>query len=197
MKFIVKAMLWMARILVTWLETIDGKGISKYIPNAEQPRMEGEEREQAERIIEPERNETPAGREEVPAPTLVPPKKVEEEEREHVMPICPLCDSSMSLRSANKGGWFYGCPRYPACKGTRTKSGKRPGPVAAACKLQKIFGNAEWEQTEELKKKGVCVRTHAPAPYQLQKCWFCGMEPSNHLGRNCPTRQCHQAQRGN
>ena len=58
MKFTVKAMIWMTRILVTWLETIDGKGIPNYIPNGEQPRREGEEREQVEQIIEHERNET-------------------------------------------------------------------------------------------------------------------------------------------
>ena len=41
MKFTVKAMLWMARICATWLETIDGQRN----PNLEQPMAEGEERE--------------------------------------------------------------------------------------------------------------------------------------------------------
>ena len=175
----------MTRILVAWLETIDGKGIPNYIPNGEQPGGEDEERENDEQIIEPERNDT------VPPP--LPPKKVEEEEKESAMPICPLCDSSMMLRGARKGGCFYGCPRYPACKGTRTKRGKSPGPVAAVNRLKQIFGTTDWEQTEELKKKGACVRAHAATPYHLQTCWFCGMEPCTHLGRDCPARRPQQA----
>ena len=41
-------------------------------------------------------------------------------------PACPVCASTMVLRTArrgaNAGGEFWGCPRYPHCKGTR------PGP---------------------------------------------------------------------
>jgi len=37
-------------------------------------------------------------------------------------PICPKCGSAMILRTAkrgaNAGGQFWGCPKYPACKGT-------------------------------------------------------------------------------
>jgi len=37
---------------------------------------------------------------------------------------CPLCGSPMALRTAkrgaNSGSSFYGCTRYPACKGTRS-----------------------------------------------------------------------------
>jgi restriction system protein len=36
---------------------------------------------------------------------------------------CPVCGSPMmrrqAKRGANAGGHFYGCSRYPACKGTR------------------------------------------------------------------------------
>ena len=46
---------------------------------------------------------------------------------------CPLCSSSMVLRTArrgrNSGSQFWGCSRYPACRGTRAASGetiKRP-----------------------------------------------------------------------
>ena len=37
-------------------------------------------------------------------------------------PCCPKCDSSMKMRTAkkgfNKGGKFWGCSKYPKCKGT-------------------------------------------------------------------------------
>lgn len=38
-------------------------------------------------------------------------------------PKCPLCDNSMALRTARQGkhagSQFWGCTKYPACKGTR------------------------------------------------------------------------------
>ena len=38
-------------------------------------------------------------------------------------PTCPSCGSRMVRRTArkgrNRGGQFWGCPRYPACRGTR------------------------------------------------------------------------------
>src|ERR1043165_5693693 len=38
-------------------------------------------------------------------------------------PRCPECGSEMKLREGrrgtNVGGKFWGCPRYPECKGTR------------------------------------------------------------------------------
>ena len=38
-------------------------------------------------------------------------------------PVCPTCGSAMILRTAKKGSnvgnQFYGCSKYPACKGTR------------------------------------------------------------------------------
>lgn len=41
-----------------------------------------------------------------------------------VSPSCPLCGSTMVLRTAHKGAYagsrFYGCPQYPACKGIRS-----------------------------------------------------------------------------
>ena len=40
-------------------------------------------------------------------------------------PACPVCDSAMTLRIAkrgvNAGSDFWGCTKYPACKGTRPK----------------------------------------------------------------------------
>lgn len=39
-------------------------------------------------------------------------------------PACPVCGSSMTMRSAkrgaNAGNMFWGCTTYPACKGTRS-----------------------------------------------------------------------------
>ena len=39
------------------------------------------------------------------------------------MPTCPKCNSDMVLRTARKGpnagSQFWGCPRFPACRGTR------------------------------------------------------------------------------
>lgn len=38
-------------------------------------------------------------------------------------PMCPVCQSPMKLRTAKKGGHagaqFWGCSRFPACRGTR------------------------------------------------------------------------------
>jgi len=39
------------------------------------------------------------------------------------IPKCPMCDAVMALRSG-KYGSFWGCPRYPACVGTK-KLGER------------------------------------------------------------------------
>lgn len=43
------------------------------------------------------------------------------------VPSCPLCGSPMVLRTArsgpNSGSQFYGCKRYPACRGTRNAAG--------------------------------------------------------------------------
>lgn len=38
-------------------------------------------------------------------------------------PVCPKCGSLMALRTAkagqNQGGQFWGCAKYPECKGTQ------------------------------------------------------------------------------
>jgi hypothetical protein len=38
-------------------------------------------------------------------------------------PSCPTCNSAMVIRTArrgaNQGSKFWGCPRYPDCRGTR------------------------------------------------------------------------------
>jgi restriction system protein len=38
-------------------------------------------------------------------------------------PACPKCGAAMALRTNRKNGsLFWGCPNYPACRGTRTAS---------------------------------------------------------------------------
>lgn len=34
-------------------------------------------------------------------------------------PQCPRCNETMALRTSRKGGQFWGCPKYPACRGIR------------------------------------------------------------------------------
>jgi ssDNA-binding Zn-finger/Zn-ribbon topoisomerase 1 len=50
----------------------------------------------------------------------------------HAVPACPDCGAEMRLRTArrgkNAGGQFWGCSRYPECKGTRD-SQDTPAPV--------------------------------------------------------------------
>lgn len=46
---------------------------------------------------------------------------------EAASPSCPKCGETMVLRTARKGAnagsQFYGCPRFPQCRGTRPKGG--------------------------------------------------------------------------
>ena len=39
------------------------------------------------------------------------------------VPFCPICGAPMILRTAqkgdNKGGRFYGCSKFPKCRGIR------------------------------------------------------------------------------
>ena len=34
--------------------------------------------------------------------------------------LCPLCDSSMLVKTAGRGGISWACPTYPQCRGTRS-----------------------------------------------------------------------------
>ena len=43
-------------------------------------------------------------------------------------PHCPVCRSTMQYKSARKGGFFYGCPNWPNCRGHRDPHGRNPGP---------------------------------------------------------------------
>jgi restriction system protein len=51
---------------------------------------------------------------------IAPPAKAE---RDNLAPACPLCGSEMTLRTAKRGAnigeKFWGCPKFPECRGTR------------------------------------------------------------------------------
>lgn len=51
-------------------------------------------------------------------------------------PCCPDCAEVMVLRTAKRGAsegqQFWGCPRYPACRGTRTAAAQLAGSPSAA-----------------------------------------------------------------
>ncbi len=49
--------------------------------------------------------------------------KHRQEDKESTLPACPVCGKPMALRTSRKGKspgeQFWGCSRYPTCKGTR------------------------------------------------------------------------------
>ncbi len=48
-----------------------------------------------------------------PAVAVEPPPDLGES------PLCPKCNQPMSARRSRQGSWFWGCPSYPKCRGTR------------------------------------------------------------------------------
>ena len=158
----------MIRILERWLEMFD----EKEVPLWECPIPSEKGKGQSEEAKEQEKGTNP---EQTPAPSKI-------------TYICPLCDDEMQLKHAHKGGWFYGCSKWPVCNGYRNKTNKRPGPVAAVTKLRNIYGDATWADMEEKKCSG---KFKIPIQPRLNKCLFCGMDPPNHLGRNCPQRNVY------
>ena len=53
-----------------------------------------------------------------PAPQV--PKKIARPPTGGSLPVpCPLCNSQLSLKKARHGGWFWGCQRWPECRGSR------------------------------------------------------------------------------
>ena len=64
MKFMLKAVLWMARVFESWLETLDGKDT----PNFERPMVDGEDREQVNEANEQREDAVPVDWEEIHAP---------------------------------------------------------------------------------------------------------------------------------
>ncbi len=59
--------------------------------------------------------------------TEIPPRAAARGAMPDAAPRCPACDSPMILRTARKGSkagsQFFGCSRYPHCRGTRDKLG--------------------------------------------------------------------------
>ena len=95
----------------------------------------------------------------------------------------------MKIKSSRNGGCFYGCTDYPTCKGYRNKSDKRPGPVKEVLNARRQLGDELWERMEEQKTNGTLQSSPNPQAKQWDKCWFCGMDPSDHLGRYCPMKR--------
>lgn len=56
-------------------------------------------------------------------PAAPPPRSTSTTGVQSLAPVCPTCGSPMALRTAkrgaNSGREFWGCSRYPACKGVR------------------------------------------------------------------------------
>ena len=128
--------------------------------------------------------------EEIPVPDPVPITPANNREGTTVKVSCPLCTSFMQLRHAGRGGYFYGCSEWPACKGQRSPRDKRPGPKAVITALRKIIGDQAWEAMDRMKRGGLIPKWPTPSSSRkLETRHFCGMDPSDHLGRNCPLRR--------
>ena len=53
------------------------------------------------------------------------------EPQPEVIHLCPLCDQEMVTRRASRGGVFWGCPKYPKCRGTRSwRDPSKASPIA-------------------------------------------------------------------
>ena len=92
-----------ARTLERWLETFD----EKEVPNLERPIVQEEEQGHVDDAHERERNDIPVIEEAIPAQD--PPRghqPNEERQTTQGTPICPLCNRTMRLKPARKGGWF-------------------------------------------------------------------------------------------
>lgn len=168
MKSMVGNLLWIIRRIERWLEMLDEKEVPSRecsIPNEQEKEQLEETKEEGQRIDAEKR----------PEPS-------------QITYICPLCDYEMKLKRARKGGWFYGCSQWPNCNGSRNKSDKRPGPVAAVTKLRNSHGEEKWADMEEKKCSGKYKISTKPL---LNKCLFCGMDPCDHLGRNCLKRNIY------
>ena len=97
----------------------------------------------------------------------------------------------MQLKPARKGGKFFGCTQWPDCNGSRDPINKRPGPVAQVRNARKHFGEAVWAKMEKEKCNGTFTRLPTPAPNVYNKCWYCRMDPCDHMGRDGPMDRGH------
>jgi restriction system protein len=66
----------------------------------------------------------------------------------NVEPSCPICSAPMALRTARRGSTagsrFWGCTRFPGCKGVRPapQAATRPRPSATKRQVVKLVGLA-------------------------------------------------------
>ena len=70
-----------------------------------------------------------------------------------VTPLCPLCNRVMVHKANRRGVFFYGCPTWPNCNGSRKPDGTHPGPVVLIKKERALYGDA-WAALEELRMQG-------------------------------------------
>ena len=199
MKFMLKTVLWMTRMFERCLEALDGKDPVSF----EKPMMGREDKEPVNQANEPRDDADTVDWEEVPAPDPRPANdppandppiyheqfSTSEQRTTQVTIICPMCTNLMKPRRAGRGGWFYGCSSHPDCNGTRSMRDHRPGPVKQIKNLQEIFGPRKWAMIEEQKLNGTFVRWPKPQVRYLDRCMYCGMDPPDHPGRNCPMRR--------
>ena len=54
-----------------------------------------------------------------PPAALLPQKPVPPPKKVSLQVPCPRCNSFLSQKAARRGGWFWGCPLWPECRGTR------------------------------------------------------------------------------
>lgn len=62
---------------------------------------------------------------------------------------CPVCKAKMVPRNG-KRGWFFGCARYPACKGAREIYTERPSPLCHPSEDALILCHSIDQLTEKL-----------------------------------------------
>ena len=199
MKFMLKTVLWMTRMFERCLETLDSKDPASF----EKPMMGQEDKEPVKQANEPRDDADTVDWEEVPAPDPQPANNppandpplyheqfsTSERRAVNITIICPMCTNLMRPRRAGKGGWFYGCSDYPDCNGYRSMRDHRPGPVKQIKNLQEIFGPRKWAMIEEQKLNGTFLRWPKPQVRYMDRCMYCGMDPPDHPGRNCPMRR--------
>jgi ssDNA-binding Zn-finger/Zn-ribbon topoisomerase 1 len=88
-------------------------------------------------------------------------------------PQCPRCNSPMVLRHG-KCGRFYGCSRYPECRGTREVSEEHlptvhpPARLCAKCKVR-----LPRERVAAMPGERLCARCASAEAPAAPQCWAC------------------------
>lgn len=178
-KSTVGRLLWIIRILERWLERFDDKTVP-----LKEDQLPNENRQGQVNIPGEPENHQNATQIQLPREPENNPNVIPIPDPSRIIYSCALCNSQMQYKKARHGGYFYGCSSWPDCKGTRDLTSRKPGPVKEVNNLRKHYGEERWAEMEEMKCRGISV------PLRLNRCLFCGMNPPNHLGRDCPQRQC-------